>query len=222
MIFTNRTEAGRELALRLRDDYGHRKNVIVLGVPRGGVPVAFEVATLLKAPLDVLVLRKLGVPGHEELGFGAIASGDIRTLNSEIIEALQISPRDIELVTTRETKELKRRERAYRGHRPPLDVKGLVVIIVDDGMATGSGMRAAIDALRQMEPAAIVIAVPVAPGSIYDQIRSEADDLICLQRPEPFFGVGQFYLDFSQVSDEEVSRLLDRAAREIGEPEPAR
>jgi putative phosphoribosyl transferase len=220
MIFPDRTEAGRRLALRLRE-YANRKDVIVLGIPRGGVPVAFEVARMLKVPLDILVLRKLGVPGHEELGFGAIASGGIRALNPEIVEALRISPWDIELVTNRERKELTRREHAYRGRRPPLDVSGLTAILVDDGIATGSGMRAAIDALRQMKPAHIVIAVPVAPGSTCDRLRPEVDDLVCLEAPEPFYGVGQFYFDFSQVSDHEVNELLDRAAAETGEQEYA-
>ncbi len=214
MIFLNRTEAGCRLALLLRE-YANRKNVIVLGIPRGGVPVAFEVARMLKAPLDVLVLRKLGVPGHEELGFGAIASGGIRALNAEIVEALRISPWDIEFVTDREAKELKRRDRAYRGRRPALNVKGRTVILVDDGIATGSGMRAAVNALRQMNPAQIVIAVPVAPASTCDHLRGEVDDLICLATPDPFYGVGQFYHDFSQVSDQEVNDLLDRAARDI-------
>ena len=213
MIFPNRTEAGRRLALRLRE-YANRQDVIVLGIPRGGVPVAFEVAKMLKASLDVLVLRKLGVPGHEELGFGAIASGGIRALNTEIVRALRISLWDIELVTDREAKELKRREHAYRGGRPALDVKGRTVILVDDGIATGSGMHAAVDALRQMKPAQIVIAVPVAPASTCDRLRSEVQNLICLATPEPFYGVGQFYYDFSQVSDQEVNDWLDRADKE--------
>ena len=220
MIFSNRKEAGRRLAEQLRD-YANRKDVIVLGIPRGGVPVAFEVAKMLKVPLDVLVLRKLGVPGHEELGFGAIASGGIRALNSQIVEALRISPWDIELVTNRERKELTRREHAYRGHRPPLNLRGFTVILVDDGIATGSGMRVAVGALRQMQPAQVVIAVPVAPGPTCDRLRSEVDKLVCLSMPEPFYGVGQFYFDFSQVSDQEVNELLDRAAQEIGEPKYA-
>src|SRR6202158_119933 len=170
MMFSNRTEAGRRLALRLRD-YANRKDVIFLGIPRGGVPVAFEVARMLEVPLDVLVLRKLGVPGHEELGFGAMASGGIRAINPEIVEALRISPWDIELVTNRERKELKRREHAYRGRPPPLNVRGLTVILVDDGIATGSGMRAAVGALRQMQPAHVVIAVPVAPSSTCNRLR---------------------------------------------------
>jgi putative phosphoribosyl transferase len=223
MIFPNRTEAGRGLAMRLHH-YANRKDVTVLGIPRGGVPVAFEVARALKAPLDILVLRKLGVPGHEELGFGAIASGGIRALNPEIVEALRLSPLDIETVTNREVKELKRRERAYRGDRPALDVRGRTVILVDDGIATGSGMRAAVNALRQMNPARIVIAVPVAPASTCDHLRQEVDDLVCLATPEPFYGVGQFYFNFSQVSDQEVNELLDHAARKIrkhGYPEVA-
>ena len=213
MIFPNRTEAGRSLAQLLRE-YANRKDVVVLGIPRGGVPVAFEVARTLKAPLDVLVLRKLGVPGHEELGFGAIASGGIRALNPEIIGALGLSKWDIEQVTDRELKELRRREHLYRGRRPPLDVTGRTVILVDDGIATGSGMRAAVDALRQMKPAQIIVAVPVAPGSTCDRLRREVDGLICLATPEPFYGVGQFYFDFSQVSDQEVNELLDRAPQE--------
>jgi putative phosphoribosyl transferase len=217
MIFSNRREAGRKLAERLRG-YANRKDVVVLGIPRGGVPVAFEVARTLEVPLDILLLRKLGVPGHEELGFGAIASGGIRALNPEVVEALRISPLDIELVTDRERKELKRREHAYRGQRPPLNVRGLTVILVDDGIATGSGMRAAVGALRQMHPAHVVIAVPVAPSSTCNRLRSEVDDLVCLTMPEPFYGVGQFYFDFSQVSDQEVNELLDRATQEIGEP----
>jgi putative phosphoribosyl transferase len=216
MIFSNRREAGSRLAEHLRD-YANRKDVIVLGIPRGGVPVAFEVARTLEVPLDILLLRKLGVPGHEELGFGAIASGGIRALNPEVVEALRISPLDIELVTNRERKELKRREQAYRGQRPPLNLRGLTVILVDDGIATGSGMRAAVGALRQMQPAHVVIAVPVAPSATCNRLRSEVDDLVCLTMPEPFYGVGQFYFDFSQVSDQEVNELLDRAAREIYE-----
>ena len=215
MIFSNRIEAGQELATKLRK-YAHRHDVIVLGVPRGGVPIAFEVATALGAPLDVFVLRKLGVPEHEELAFGAIGSGDVRVLDRDIIEGLQISDLDVELVTAAEKRELERRERIYRGGRPALNVKGMTVILVDDGIATGSSMRAAIGALRQMKPARIVIAIPVAPASTCNRLRTEVDDLICVEMPEPFFGVGQFYDDFSQVSDEEVNELLDRASQETG------
>ena len=217
MIFANRTEAGQELALRLRK-YANRDDVIVLGAPRGGVPVAFEVATDLKAPLDVFVLRKLGVPGREELAFGAIASGGVRILDRDTVEGLGITGLDIERVTRAEKQELERRERAYRGGRPPLDVSGLTVILVDDGIATGSSMRAAIRALRQMKPARIVIAVPVAPPSTCNRLQFEVDELVCLEMPEPFYGVGQFYDDFSQVSDEEVKELLDSASRQLREP----
>jgi putative phosphoribosyl transferase len=213
MIFTNRTEAGQELARHLTK-YMSRKDVIVLGLPRGGVPVAFEVATALGAPLDVFVLRKLGVPGHEELAFGAIASGGVRVLDPEIVEGLGISDLDIELVTAVEKEELKRRERVYRGSRPRLDVKEKTVILVDDGIATGSSMRAAIRAVRQMEPARIVVATPVAPASTCNDLKIEVDELVCVGMPESFFGVGQFYRDFSQVSDEEVNELLDRASRQ--------
>jgi len=217
MIFANRTEAGQELALRLRK-YANRDDVIVLGAPRGGVPVAFEVARDLRAPLDVFVLRKLGVPDREELAFGAIASGGIRILDWDTVEGLGISGFDIDRVTRAEQQELERRERAYRSGKPPLDVSGLTVILVDDGMATGSSMRAAIRALRQMKPARIVIAIPVAPFSTCNQLQFEVDELVCLQMPEPFYGVGRFYDDFSQVSDEEVKALLDRASRQRRQP----
>jgi putative phosphoribosyl transferase len=212
MIFADRTTAGRELAQHLRS-YADRDDVIVLGAPRGGIPVAFEVAMALRAPLDVFVLRKLGVPGHEELAFGAIASGGTRVLDRDTIGVLGLSGWEIERVTRIEQKELERRERAYRGARSPLDVSGLTVILVDDGIATGSSMRAAIRALRQMNPAALIVATPVAPQATCDHLRAEVDELICLETPEPFYGVGQFYEDFSQVSDEEVTRLLEEASR---------
>jgi putative phosphoribosyl transferase len=217
MIFANRKEAGQELALRLRK-YANRGDVIVLGAPRGGVPVAFEIAADLTAPLDVFVLRKLGVPGREELAFGAIASGGVRILNRNIVEGLGITGLDIERVTRAERQELDRRERSYRGGKAPLDVSGLTVILVDDGIATGSTVKAAIRALRQMKPARIVIAVPVAPLSTCNQLQFEADELVCLEMPGPFYGVGQFYSDFSQVSDEEVKELLDTASRTRREP----
>jgi putative phosphoribosyl transferase len=217
MIFTNRTEAGRELARRLTR-YANRPDVIVLGVPRGGVPVAFEVAAALRAPLDIFVLRKLGVPGHAELAFGAIGSDGVRVLDPDVINGFGLSQLDIELVTVAEKQELKRRERTYRGASPALDVNGRIVILVDDGIATGSSIRAAIRAIRQMNPARIVIATPVAPASTCNRLRSEVDELVCAETPEYFYGVGQFYEDFSQVSDEEVKELLDRAARRSGAP----
>ena len=213
MIFANRTEAGQKLALRLKQ-YANRDDVIVLGAPRGGVPIAFKIATDLRAPLDVFMLRKLGVPGREEFAFGAIASGGVRILNRETVEGLGITRETIERVTAAEEQELERRERAYRGGRPPLNLIGRTVILVDDGIATGASMEAAIRALRQMNPVRIVIAVPVAPADTCGRIRSEVDDFVCLEMPKPFFGVGQFYDDFSQVSDEEVKDLLDNAARQ--------
>jgi putative phosphoribosyl transferase len=217
MIFANRTEAGQELALRL-GTFANRDDVIVLGAPRGGIPVAFGVATALRVPLDVFVLRKLGVPGQEEFAFGAIASGGVRILDRNTVEGLGMTGLDIERVTRAEKQELERREQAYRGGRPPLDVNGLTVILVDDGIATGSSMRAAIRALRLMKPARIVIAVPVAPASTCSQLRVEVDELVCLEMPEPFYGVGQFYDDFTQVSDEKVKELLDRAWRQGHDP----
>ncbi|MFI5059414.1 MAG: phosphoribosyltransferase [Candidatus Acidiferrales bacterium] len=216
MIFKNRQEAGQRLASRLVK-YANREDVIVLGVPRGGVPIAFEVATSLNLPLDIFVLRKLGVPGHEELAFGAIGSGGVRVLNANVVEQMGISDLDIAVVTRAEKEELERRERLYRGSRPPLDVHGRTVILVDDGIATGSSLRAAIRALREMKPAAIVIATPVAPERTCNRLRHEVEELVCVEMPEPFYGVGQFYHDFAQVSDEEVNELLERASRQRGE-----
>jgi putative phosphoribosyl transferase len=212
MVFPNRTEAGRRLGKKLAA-YGNRKDVIVLGIPRGGVPVAFEVAGALGAPLDVFIARKLGVPGHEELAFGAIASGGVRILDQQTVGALGISESEIERVTAQERKELERRENVYRGGRPPLKVEGLTTVLVDDGIATGSSMRAAIAALRQLKPACIVLAVPVAPPSTCDRLRSEVDELVCVYAPELFYAIGQFYDDFSQVTDEEVMDLVQRASR---------
>jgi putative phosphoribosyl transferase len=214
MVFEDRTEAGRELAERL-SAYANRAEVVVLGIPRGGVLVAFQVAARLSVPLDVFLLRKLGVPGHEELAFGAIASGGVRVLDEEIIEALGISEQAIEEVTDSERKELKRRERAYRGDRPPLDLKGKAVIVVDDGIATGASMRAGIRALRQLQPKRIVVAVPVAPQRTYTRLKSEVDELVCIQTPPFFQAIGQFYEDFAQVSDEEVLTALERANRAV-------
>src|ERR1022692_5256940 len=217
MIFANRTEAGQKLVLRLRQ-YANRSDVIVLAAPRGGVPTSFEVATSLKVPLDVFVLRKLGVPGREELAFGAIASGGVRILDRETVQGLRLTDLDVERVTRAETRELERRERSYRGGKPALNISGLIAILVDDGIATGSSMRAAIRALRQMKPARIVIAVPVAPLSTCSELQFEVDELVCLEMPEPFYGVGQFYDDFTQVSDEEVIELLDRSSRQRHAP----
>ena len=210
VAFTNRATAGRALAERL-GKYQGRTYVIVLGIPRGGVPVAFEVAAALHAPLDVFVVRKLGVPWQKELAFGAIASGGVRILDAEVVEGLGISERDIEVVSGEEKKELERRENTYRGTKPHLNVAGMTVIVVDDGIATGSSMRAAVAALRQLKPAQLVIAVPVAPASTCHRLRAEVDELVCVHMPESFLAIGQFYDDFSQVSDETVADLLRSA-----------
>jgi putative phosphoribosyl transferase len=197
----------------LLGDYANRNDVIVLGIPRGGVPVAFEVAAALKAPLDVFISRKLGVPWQEELAFGAVASGGVRILDADIVEALGISDSEIERITATVKREVERRERAYRGGRPPLEVERFTVILVDDGIATGASMRAAIGALRQLKPARLVVAVPVAPVTTCNRLRREVDQLVCVHMPESFMAIGQFYEDFSQVTDAEVSDLLQRTGR---------
>lgn len=212
MIFRDRVDAGRQLAKRL-SSYANRDNVIVLGIPRGGVTVAYEVARALNAPLDVLLSRKLGVPGQEELAFGAIAAGDGRYLDQRVIQATGISAQEIERVTQEVTKTLQQRALLYRGNRPPLQVTGKTVILVDDGIATGASVYAAINALRQMKPANLVLAVPVAPAATYAWLKNEVDELICVYAPEQFYAVGQFYEAFSQVEDEEVQDLLERAGR---------
>ncbi len=211
-MFRDRVDAGGKLAKQL-STYANRSDVIVLGIPRGGVPVAFEVANALNAPLDVFLSRKLGVPGQEELAFGAVATGGIRVLDHELIDAVGIPEHEIERITEHVKMELERREDVYRSGRPPLDVEGQTVILVDDGIATGSSMRAAINALRQMKPARIVIAVPVAPVSTCERLREDVDELVCIDTPEPFFAIGQFYEDFSQLTDEEVTLLLHRASQ---------
>jgi predicted phosphoribosyltransferase len=207
MYFRDRADAGRQLADGLRD-YAGRSDVLVLGLPRGGVPVAFEVAAALGAALDVFLVRKLGVPGHEELAMGAIASGGVRVLNRDVIDGLRIPRSVIEAVSAAEGHELRRRERAYRDRRPPLAPGGKTVILVDDGLATGSTMRAAAAALRQQGPARSVVAVPVAAPVICEQFRREVDEVVCLLTPEPLYGVGFWYQDFSQTSDQDVRDLL--------------
>lgn len=213
MFFEDRTDAGRKLAKELKR-YANRSDVVVLGIPRGGVPVAAEVAASLSAPLDVFLLRKLGVPGYEELAFGAIASGGVRVLDRQIIESVGISEEEIERVTSEERKEMWRREQAYRGDRPALKVKGKTVIVVDDGMATGASMTAGIRALRLMEPRRIVVAVPVAPEKTCILMMSEADEVVCVHTPRVFYAIGLFYDDFSQVEDEEVLAALERVNQE--------
>ena len=212
MLYHNRADAGRELARKLVN-YFERPDVIVLGLPRGGVPVAYEVATALHVPLDVFVVRKLGTPGQPELAMGALASGGVRVLNHEVISALGIPEHLIDSVARTETEELARREAQYRGARAPLDVNGKIAILVDDGLATGSTMRAAIAALRAMSAAKIVVAVPVAAHTSCELLSKEVDELICGATPEPFWAVGQWYRDFEQTTDEEVRDLLDFAAR---------
>jgi putative phosphoribosyl transferase len=212
MIFLNRAEAGRRLA-KLLIEYRGRRDVVVLALPRGGVPVAFQVAKELGVPLDVFVVRKLGVPGSEELAFGAIASGGIRYRDSEIVEAAKISESEIESIAAKEMRELERRECAYRGRRAALEVRGQTVILVDDGIATGASMEVAIMAVRRMRPARIVVATPVAPVSACRRLNGEVDDLVCVHVPESFWAIGEFYEDFSQVSDEEVRDLLRGDAR---------
>lgn len=207
MIFANRSEAGRSLAWHLTK-YANRYDVIVMGIPRGGVPVAFEIAEALHVPLDVFLLRKLGVPGDEEFAFGAIASGGVRVLDREIIRGLRLSALDVKTVTAREEEELKRREIAYRGDRPAPSVAGQIVILVDDGIATGASLLAGIRALRQLRPAKIIVAVPVAPREAIERLAYEVDEVVCVATPHPFRAVGLFYDDFSQVSDEEVLQLL--------------
>jgi predicted phosphoribosyltransferase len=221
MMFLDRREAGRTLGAELAS-YAGRNDVTVLGLPRGGVPVAFEVALALDAPLDVFLVRKLGVPGHEELAMGAIASGGVRVLNSSVIQQLRISAGDIERAANREERELRRREVAYRGDRPPLDLHGRIAILVDDGLATGSSMRAAVEAVRMLAPTRIVVAVPVAPPSTAREMRRIADDVVVVATPEPFESVGRFYEEFQQTTDEEVRELLRRsAALPVREKRPA-
>jgi putative phosphoribosyl transferase len=211
MMFRDRYDAGEALAERLRE-YAGRPDVLVLALPRGGVPVGYVVAHELGVALDVFVVRKLGTPGQPELAMGAIASGGVRVLNPEVVNSLGIPDWAIEQATEQEQAELLRRERQYRGDRPPADVRGKTAILVDDGLATGSTMRAAAAALRHEGAARIVVAVPVASGATCDQLRAEGNEVVCASTPEPFFAVGQWYKDFAQTTDEEVHDLLERAA----------
>jgi len=213
MLYRDRREAGRQLAAKLAA-YAGRPDVLVLALPRGGVPVAYEVARALAAPLDIFLVRKLGLPGHEELAMGAVASGGIRVLNEEVVQALRIPEEVIDEVAAVELEELERRERLYRGDRPPPDVRGRTVILLDDGLATGSTMRAAIAALRQQHPARIVVAVPVGAPETCAEFQDEADEAICALTPDPFYAVGLWYGDFTQTTDEEVRDLLEQAGAE--------
>jgi putative phosphoribosyl transferase len=208
--FRDRREAGRRLAGELRA-YANRSDVIVLALPRGGVPIGYEIATALNAPLDVFVVRKLGLPWHEELAMGALASGGVRVLDRELMRVAHVSEDDLNRVVAVEQIELERRERQYRGNRPFPELFGMTVILVDDGLATGSTMRAAIDALRQESPARLVVAVPVAAPDICDSLRQIVDEIICAETPEPFRAVGMWYDDFSQTTDADVHDLLAAA-----------
>jgi putative phosphoribosyl transferase len=208
--FSDRREAGERLADQLRS-YANRPDVIVLALPRGGVPVGFEVADALRVPLDVFVVRKLGVPGQEELAMGALASGGVRVLDDELTRMAGVSAEDIERMTASASDELSRQERRYRGERPFPEVRAKTVLLIDDGLATGSTMRAAVHALRAQHPTAIVVGVPVGARETCAALRAIADDVVCIETPEPFRAVGLWYEDFSPTTDDEVHALLDRA-----------
>lgn len=210
MFFADRRDAGRQLAERLTH-YSGRDDLLVLGLPRGGVPVAYEVARALDASLDVFIVRKLGVPGHEELAMGAIASGGVLVLNEDVIQSLGISRAMIDAVASREREEMFRREQAYRDHRPAPEIRGHCAILVDDGLATGASMFSAVESVRRQNPARVVVAVPVAAVQTAERLDVEVDEFIAVRTPTPFYGVGQWYDDFSQTSDEEVRDLLERA-----------
>ncbi len=208
----NRRVAGQALAEALKS-YAGRDDVIVLALPRGGVPVAAEVARALGVPLDVMLVRKLGLPGHPELAMGAIASGGVRVMNDDVVRRLSVSPAAIEAVAEAEGRELARRERVYRGERPWPDLRGRCVILVDDGLATGATMHAAIDAVRAQQPACIVVAVPVAPPDTVRTLEALVDEMVCPLQPQSFMAIGQWYQDFTQTSDDEVITLLDELAK---------
>lgn len=214
--FADRSDAGHQLARALAPRFGGRADLIVLGLPRGGVPIAFEIANALDAPLDVFIVRKIGLPGHEEFGIGAIASGGVRVVDRQVLRSYGIDDETLERITARERQELERRERRYRDERSFPDLRGRTVILVDDGLATGSTMRAAVAALREEGPREIVVAVPVGAPETCASLAREVDDIICLRTPEPFYAVGLWYEDFDQTTDEEVHDLLERAAHRVG------
>lgn len=217
MLYLDRAHAGRTLADALRE-YGGRPDVVVLALPRGGVPVAYRVAEALEAPLDVFLVRKLGFPGSEEYAMGAIASGGVRVLNESVLDRYGVPDALVEAVARREALELARREKSYRDDLPPLEVRGRTVIVVDDGLATGFSMRAAVTALRALGPRKVVVAVPVGPRETVEELRQLADEVVCPATPQPFLAVGNFYENFEQTSDRDVVDLLSRARRR----EPAR
>lgn len=214
MRFRDRSDAGRRLAAKL-GEYAERDDVIVLALPRGGVPVGAEVARALGAKLDVFLVRKLGVPGHEELAMGAIASGGVRVLNPDVLDQLRIAPKWVDVVAAQELEELTRREAAYRDGRPAPDVRGKTVILVDDGLATGASMKAAVAALRERGPARIVAAVPVGARETCQELAELADEVVCAETPDPFFAVGSWYVDFDQTTDAEVRELLVEAGDRV-------
>lgn len=214
-LFRNRSEAGRIIAQRLKH-YADRPDVLVLALPRGGVPVGYEVAKALHTPLDVFVVRKLGIPGHEELAMGAVATGGVRVLNDQVVRGLGIPEHVIHAVANWELQELERRERVYRGERPAPDVRGKTVILVDDGLATGSTMLAAVQALRKLGPARIVVAVPVASPETCELLTEYVDETVWGVTPDPFYAVGLWYRDFSQTSDDEVRELLESSVAKAG------
>jgi putative phosphoribosyl transferase len=211
-LFRDRRDAGQTLA-RALIHYAHRSDTVVLGLPRGGVVVAQEVAVAIDAPLDVFIVRKLGVPGYEELAMGAIASGGVRVINRQIVDQLRIPPEIIDAVVQRESIELQRREAEYRGDRSMLDVHGRTVLLIDDGLATGSTMKAAVTALRQFKPGSVVVGVPISARETCDEFRDEVDEIVCARTPEPFYSVGAWYEEFHQTSDEEVRELIRQALR---------
>ncbi|HEX4749015.1 MAG TPA: phosphoribosyltransferase [Bryobacteraceae bacterium] len=216
-IFRNRVDAGKKLAKHVADRL-HEPDILVLGLPRGGVPVASEVARVLHAELDVFLVRKLGLPGQEELAIGAIASGGVRVLNESVIEELQLAPKLIEHIAKREEQELKRREQLYRNGRPARPVHGRAVMLVDDGLATGASLKAAARAIRLQGPRRVIAAVPVAAKETCDEFRTEIDEMICAYTPQPFLAVGMWYEDFSQTTDEEVQRILEQAVAQHPSP----
>lgn len=210
MLFQNRTTAGQVLAEKLIV-YADRCDLLIMGLPRGGVPVAFEVAQALRAPLDVFLVRKLGVPGQEELAMGAIASGGVRVLNYDIIETLHLSEAAIDRVTAKQQQELERREQLYRQNRPYPQLRDRTVILVDDGLATGATMRAAVQAIKLQQPAAIIVAVPVASPETQQELATQVDEIICVEMPVPFYSVGSWYAEFPQTTDAQVCELLQQA-----------
>lgn len=210
MIYKNRQQAGRRLAEELSQFAGN-KDAVVLGLARGGVPIAYEVADALELPMDVFLVQKLGVPGHEELAMGAIASGGVRVLNEDVLSQIDISEAEISRVVEEEQRELERREQTYRSEEKRIQLQGKIGILVDDGLATGASMRAAVEALRKQSPRSIVVAVPTAAEETCASLEKIVDELICAETPSPFYGVGMWYQDFSQTTDEEVRDLLKRA-----------